>query len=714
MKQVLVQKGAAILKEVPIPQIGKGELLVQVQASCLSIGTELSGIRHSGTPIWRRALQQPEKAKLAFQMAAKQGLRRTWKFIGDKRDTASPTGYSAAGIVVKVGDGVKGFSIGDRVACAGASYAYHAELIKAPVNLCSEIPEGLDWNEAATVTLGAIALQGVRRANPTLGETFVVIGLGVLGQLTSQMLKANGCRVIGMDLDETRLDLACSLGMDHAHHPENSDIEQIARLTNGYGADGVIITAATPSDKVVSNAFQVCRRKGRVVLVGDVGLNLQREDFYAKEIDFLISTSYGPGRYDSRYEEEGLDYPIGYVRWTENRNMSEYLRLQAEGKVNTKKMVSDTYPIDQATEAYASLQAQPTPLLVLLNYPNAKPDSTTRVPTSNSTRKTSTGKIRIALIGAGNFARSTHLPNIAERLDKLELRAIANRTGHTAVTCAEQFGAAYATSDYKDVLADPDVDAVIIATRHHLHAGTALEALKAGKHVLLEKPLALSNEELSSLDDYITDNEDAPILLTGYNRRFSPYAKDLRETIGSASTPFIINYRMNAGHIPPENWVHGPEGGGRNLGEACHIYDLFTYLAQSRTTKLSAHSLTPNTSHYTSNDNFVATLSFANGAVATLTYTALGSKDFPKETAELYVNGSIAKLDDYSCLQTYGARSKTLKTKQQDKGLNNELDEFIRGIEGGKWPIPWWEQCQSARNALDVEKALSAPSNEKS
>lgn len=710
MKQVLILKGAAIVAEVPAPRVVPGEVLVRVEASCLSVGTELSSVRSSAVPIWKRALRQPEKVATTLKMVATMGLGRTWSLVKEKRDAAHPTGYSASGMVVEVSADIHDLVPGDRVACAGAQCAHHAEFIRVPRNLCTLLPESLDWESASTVTLGAIALQGIRRAQPTLGESFVVIGLGILGQLTAQLLRANGCRTIGADLDRDRIALARGLGMELGLHPDDgSDIEQVARLTDGLGADGVIITAATPSDAVVSTAFKMSRKKGRVVLVGDVGLHLNRADFYEKEIDFLISTSYGPGRYDHRYEEQGLDYPAAYVRWTENRNMAEYLRLLAEKRVQVEPLISARYPINEATAAYASLTAGTAkPMMVLLTYPGngAEPVRTLRL---NSKAKTTSGRIRVAMLGAGGFARSAHLPNLQSLNDRFALQAVVTRTGHSASAVAKQFGAAYASTDYEEILADSEVDAVIIATRHHLHGAMALAALQAGKHVLVEKPLALTGKELHALNEFITTASDkpSPLLMTGYNRRFSPYARRMSELLRDRSGPFMLNYRMNAGYIPLNHWVHGPEGGGRNLGEACHIYDLFTYLTNVEVTCVSAQSVRPRSHQYARNDNFVATLSYADGSVTTLTYTALGHKDYPKETADLYVDGKLAMMEDYKRLDVYGTKGKSIRTAIQEKGLKEELIAFADGINSGTWPIPWWQQLQTARIAFDIDRSLS-------
>jgi predicted dehydrogenase/threonine dehydrogenase-like Zn-dependent dehydrogenase len=714
MKQVLIKKGAAYAVELPAPQVEAGEALVRVQVSCLSIGTELTGLRGSGVPLWKRALSQPEKLLTTIKMISNDGLRRTLNVLQEKKEEVSPTGYSAAGIVVAVGANIQDLSVGDRVACAGGQYAHHAEYIRVARNLCAPIADSVDFESASTVTLGAIALQGVRRAQPTLGETFVVVGLGILGQLTVQMLRANGCRVIGTDPDRSRIAMAISLGMEHGQHPDDSDLATVARLTDGYGADGVIITAATPSDAVVSNAFKVCRKKGRVVLVGDVGLSLNRSDFYAKEIDFLISASYGPGRYDQRYEEGGLDYPIGYVRWTENRNMAEYLRLIAAGHVQVTPMVAARFTIEEATAAYAAIGGISKPLVALLTYP---PEAVEVTPTRRlllrAVPRLGADKIRIALVGAGSFARSAHLPNIQSLSDHYTLRAVVSRTGPNAKAVGDQYGADYVTTDPEEVFSDPDVDAVLIATRHHLHGSFALAALKAGKHVLVEKPLTLSPVELAELQVFFAGSVGGglgaarPILLTGYNRRFSPHAMRMKAMLETRCAPFILNYRMNAGYIPRDHWVHSIEGGGRNMGEACHIYDLFTFLADSEVVSISAHAIKPGTAYYGRSDNFVTTLSFADGSVATLTYTALGNKDYSKETADLYVDGKIAVLDDYKTLTVHGDNKLSLNFSRQDKGLMNELVRFAGGIKAGEWPIPWWQQVQVSEIGFAVEGAFS-------
>lgn len=709
VKQVLIKQGQAIVEEVPSPQVEPGTLLVEVDHSCISIGTEMSGIRATGMPLWERALKQPENVKKALQMIATQGILKTTSLIQERLVAGLPTGYSAAGTVIEVGEGVSDIKPGDRVACAGAQCAHHAQIIRVPRNLCAPIPENLAFSEASTVTLGAIALQGVRRASPTLGETFVVIGLGILGQMTVQLLAANGCRVIGIDLDPSRIDLAKGLGMAIGINPgAGDDTEQVWRMTGGIGADGVIITAATASNQVMSTSFNMCRKKGRVVLVGDVGLDLNRNDFYLKELDFFISSSYGPGRYDGNYEEKGLDYPVGYVRWTENRNMVEYLNCLAEGKVRIAQLVSATRPVSEAAEAYESLKSEGAkPLMVLLEYPKERsPDKVVPNPSAVAAAQ---GKIRIAVVGAGGFAKAIHLPNLQALKDSYHVQAIVSRTGHNAMSTAKQFGANYASTDFGAVLEDKNVDAILIATRHDLHAGMVLDALKAGKHVLVEKPLALTGSELEAIEAYYQGIDSPPILLTGFNRRFSRYAKKIRELTEGRSNPMILNYRMNAGYIPLDNWVHGNEGGGRNRGEACHIYDLFTYLTCSKVMSVQAATIRPTTGYYSPSDNFVATMTFEDGSVATLTYTALGAKDYPKEKMELYCDGKVIVLDDYKSLSIAGSKASGIETKAIDKGQIEELEAFAKAIrKGGEWPIPLWQQIQATEIALRVERALAS------
>lgn len=711
MKQVIIKQGTAVVEDIPAPKVEPNTVLVRVENSCISIGTEMSGVKMSGLPLWKRALNQPENVKKVVQMVATHGVSKTKSVVQGRLGAGNATGYSAAGVVIGVGEGVDEFSLGDRVACAGAQCAHHAEIIRVPRNLTVRVPDELSLTEACSVTLGAIAMQGVRRAQPTLGENIVVVGLGILGQITAQLLQANGCRVIGIDLDTERVKLAIELGMDVGLFPDDGDsIQQIARLTDGIGADGVIVTAATPSNEVLSTAFKMCRKKGRVVLVGDVGLDINRSDIYAKELDFFVSTSYGPGRYDNNYEEKGLDYPAAYVRWTENRNMSEYLRLSAEGKLNIAPLVAESYLIDNAQVAYESLKAEgQKPLMVVLNYPERAIEEVLNSRIENpSVKAVSAKKVRFSLVGAGGFAKGVHLPNIEAMGKVAHLQAVVSRTGHNALATSKQFAANYATTDYQDVLGDNDVDAVIITTRHDLHADMTLKALEAGKHVLVEKPLSLTPEELDSIQKFYdnADENTAPLLLTGFNRRFSKYARAIKKVTDKRTNPMILSYRMNAGYIPLEHWVHKEEGGGRNRGEACHIYDLFTYLIDSKVKQVSAYSIKPATEYYSRRDNFVATITFEDGSIANLIYTALGSSEYPKENLEVFVDGKVIKMIDYKSIEYFGLSGEKISDSVPDKGQKDELEQFITDIKAGSWTIPLWQQIQATQIANQVEVQL--------
>jgi len=713
VKQVLIRQGRAVVEEVPAPAVQAGTVLVAVRYSCISVGTEMSAIRSTDLPLWERARRHPESVLKVLGMVKEHGISRTRDFVEGQLGVGIPVGYSASGVVLQAGEGVSDLHPGDRVACAGSQCAYHAEVIRVSRNLAVPVPAAVGFESASTVALGAIAIQGVRRAQPTLGESFVVVGLGILGQLTAQILKHNGCRVIGSDLDPSRISIATGLGMDAALDPsDGNSVEHVFRLTDGIGADGVIITASSPSDTIVSTAFAMCRKKGRVVLVGDVGLNLQRSDIYQKELDFLVSTSYGPGRYDRNFEEKGLDYPVGYVRWTENRNMAEYLRLVAEERLRLAPLITAIHPMEDAPAAFERLRSgTDKPLTVLLSYPAAdKAAEHSRTIPNPSARPATVDRVRIALVGAGEFARSVHLPNLTLHSSRFHLQAVVSSAGHNATSVAKQFRAGYSTTEYRQVLSDPEVDAVLIATRHNLHAEMVLDALNAGKHVFVEKPLALTREDLGRIAGFFEsrkEGEITPVLMTGFNRRFSPYARRIRELVGERRNPMILNYRMNAGYIPLDHWVHGEEGGGRNLGEACHVYDLFTFLTGSHVCSVEAMSLRSSTGGYSSTDNFVATMRFEDGSVASLTYTALGSKEFPKESLEIFVDGKVIEMKDYRRLTVHGAKIHGLETKNPEKGHREELEVFSRVVrEGGEWPIPLWQQIQATEIALAVERRL--------
>jgi len=708
MKQVLIRDGEATVTEVPAPQVGSRNILVRVKHSCISVGTEMAGVRGSVNPLYKRLLEKPARIKKAFEFVRDQGIARTWSLVTGELTESQTTGYSAAGEVVEVGSDVAGFKPGDLVACAGVGVANHAELIDVPVNLAAKVPAGLPTDLASTVTLGAIALQGVRRCNPTLGETIVVIGLGVLGQITAQLLLANGCRVIGVDVDARRVNYAMEGGVPFGIDPGTENVvERIHLLTEGLGADAVIIVASTPSHEVVHEAMKACRKKGRVVLVGDVGLNLNRRDLYAKELDFLISCSYGPGRYDPKYEEEGQDYPLAYVRWTENRNMEAYLALLAAGKVKVDRLPSRTYDLDQADRAFSALAAPgDKPLLVFLRY-NAGESAFNRTAVLRSPPSRAK-EIRVAVVGAGGFAQGVHLPNLIKLRHRYELRYVVSRTGSKALNVARRFGAAKASTDFEQMLGDEEVDLVIICTRHHLHAQMALQALRAGKHVLVEKPLCLNEQELLQIQDFFNGDGHSHVLLTGFNRRFSPAMRLASQWLSNRTQPMIINYRMNAGRIPPEHWVHGQEGGGRNIGEACHIYDLFNFLTGSEFESVQARSISSSGGNSFPRDNFVATLAYSDGSVCTLTYTALGCKEHAKEEMEIFVDGKVVSLIDFQSLRMVGAARGMWRAAEPQKGQLQELEALAECLRnGGDWPLDLEQQVAAMKVCFEVEKQLA-------
>lgn len=705
MKQVLTSADGIKVADVPAPGVSDKTILVRVEHSCISVGTEIAGVKAASEPLYRRALRQPEKVLRAINLLREKGLAATVDRIRSA-GSGVQLGYSAAGTIVACGADVSLFSPGDRVACAGSGIANHAELIEVPVNLAVKIPAAVDSAAASTVALGAIALQGVRRATPTLGETVLVVGLGILGQLTVQLLKSNGCRVIGADLLEQRTHIGLAAGMDHAADPGADDyVSGILRLTGGHGADAVIVTAATPDSRVINDAVRACRRKGRVIIVGDVGLDMDRGELYAREVDLLISTSYGPGRYDTAYEIEGRDYPLPYVRWTENRNMEAYLDLLAAGKMRLDLIPTQISDIGAAAGAYRDIQSGGGgKLLFLLNYPEGVDATPRRIPLPVT--RPHSGGIRTALIGAGSFAQGMHLPNLMQAGSAYSLHTIASRNGATARALAERYGAAHASTDADEALANPDVDLVFISTRHHLHAALTLKALAAGKHVFVEKPLALHAAELEAIEEFFRTHADAPMLMTGFNRRFSPALVRARDALAARRGPVMLNYRINAGFLPPEHWVHGEQGGGRNIGEACHIYDVCNFLIGGHPQRTQAQAVAPVSAQWRRNDNFVATLGYPDGSVCTITYTALGHNDYAKERMEIFVDGKVIALDDYKSLTITGAHGGNWTGAGADKGHQRELAALAEGIRSGRWPISLADQIAATRTSFDVETQL--------
>ena len=713
MLQAIVKKGKVLGEKIPAPVVSKGSLLLKVVNSCISVGTEISGIKASGKSLIKRSLEQPENVNKVLKMVKNDGIFKTFSKVKDRLDSGSPTGYSLSGLVIATGDGIKNFKVGDAVAAAGAGIANHAEYVDVPENLVIKMPKDMDFIHASTVALGGIAIQGVRRCNLSLGEFCVVVGTGILGLLSVQMLRLIGVRVIAVDLDEKRLDIAKEVGAEITINSLVDDpMRAVENITGGYGADSVLFTAATNSSEPLSQSFKMCKKKGKVVLVGVVGMHINREDIYSKELDFLISTSYGPGRYDSNYEEKGFDYPYAYIRWTENRNMTEYLRLVHSGNIKLDKLISAIFPIGKVTEAFESLRnPNDRPLMVILDY--GKPELDTLEKYVNQDRKVyinnftaKRGTLNIALIGAGSFATGMHLSNIEKLSKKYRLYAVVNRTGYKAKTVAQQYRANYATTNYDDILNDDNVDLVLISTRHDSHAELTLKALKAGKNVFVEKPLATSQEELNRIKEFYANNNfyDKPILMVGFNRRFSKYAQEIKKHTNKRISPLFINYRINAGYIPLDNWVH--ESGGRIIGEACHIIDLMSFFTNSRIESISYESLTPNKGQFKANDNKSIILKYQDGSVCTIEYFAVGSKDFPKEYMEVHFDEKSIVLDDYKSLKGYGIKIKEISTPISQKGHLEEFDRLYEtlNVNTKEWPIEFWDIVQTTEITFEVAK----------
>ena len=624
-------------------------------------------------------------------------------------------GYSAAGEVVAVGDGVEGFSVGDLVACSGAGKANHADYVCVPRNMVCRVPVGCDLRLAATTTVGTIALQGVRRASPRIGETACVLGLGLIGQMTVQILRANGVRVLGLDLDQQRVARAIDIGMDAGTSDPGKFRLLVRDFTKGRGGDQVLITAATKSDSPINLAMEVARAKGVVVIVGDIGLSVKREVFYRKEIDLLMSTSYGPGRYDTEYEEGGHDYPFGYVRWTLNRNMQAYMELIADGRLKLLPLIDREVDVGEAPATYHELAAMEgsAPLAVLLRYPDDSrplpeaPDAA-RISVRGH-RKVPNGVARYALVGAGAFGTSMLVPQMAKRKDRFFLRGVVSRNTTASGNFARTNQVEVLATDLDEVLNDPAFDLMVIATRHHQHADQTIRAVEAGKHVFVEKPLAITWEQLDRIASCYEALAEKPLLMVGFNRRFSPALQKLKQVIAERRSPLIVNYRLNGGYIPADHWVQGAHGGGRNIGEACHMYDVFRFLAGKPVAGISARAIDPGGLPYLRTDNFCATLSYEDGSVGNLVYTALGPKQgMPKERIEVFCDGEAYVLDDFKSLVRASDAEVLWQSDIVDKGHFEQLSRFGDAIANGlEAPIVFGEIVETSAVALHIDDLLN-------
>lgn len=718
MRQILqsLRTGETALRDVPCPTIGAGEILIRSRVTLVSAGTERMLVEFGKASLIEKARQQPDKVRQVLDKIKTDGLVPTLTAVRSKLDQPIPLGYCNVGTVLEVGAGVDGVCPGDRVVCNGA----HAEIVCAPKNLCVKIPDGVCDESAAFAVLGAIGLQGVRLAQPTLGEAFVVSGLGLIGLLTVQLLRAHGCRVLGLDYSESRLQLAETLGAETFNLGTGGDpIAAAKTFSRGRGIDGVLITASTDSDEPVHQAAEMCRKRGRIVLVGVVGLKLSRADFYEKELSFQVSCSYGPGRYDADYEQRGIDYPVGFVRWTEQRNFEAVLDMMTDGRVNPNSLISHRFAIEDAVGAYELISGKTPSLGVLLHYPHPSdmPEEQLRKHTvrlHHPGRSDSSTQPRVACIGSGNYASQVLIP--AFQKASANLVRVASRNGLTAMLAARKFGFDEATSDLNAVFSDPKIDAVVIATRHDSHAALACRALEAGKHVFIEKPLALNTLDLARvLETYDRVAQQrptsAPVLTVGFNRRFASQIQKMKSLLSELNEPKSFVMTVNAGAIPGGHWVHDPVmGGGRIIGEGCHFIDLLRFLCGHPITAVQATMLGRETAVDIRDDKLTMTLSFADGSFGTVHYLANGHRSISKERLEVFCAGRVLQLDNFRKLTAVGWKKfRKMNLWSQDKGQLAEVRAFLQAITaGGPSPIPIDELAEVTRVSFDVVRAAES------
>jgi polar amino acid transport system substrate-binding protein len=689
MKQVVQspRTGKLELVEVPAPALAPGLVLVHNQFSVVSPGTEKQSLDFARKSIVGKARSRPDLVKQVGRKLAQEGPLPTYRAVTTRLDAPQPLGYSCAGVVAGVGEGVTNFAVGDRVACAGAGYANHAEIVCVPENLVARVPDGVELEQAAFATLGAIAMQGLRVAEPTLGEVAALIGLGLVGQLTLQLLHANGCRVLGIDLDSTRVKQALAQGAEWTAAPADDHSSWRDSATGGYGADFAIVTAASSNSAPIDLAADLCRMKGRVVAVGATAMDLDRRNFYDKELELRMSMSYGPGRYDRRYEELGLDYPISHVRWTENRNLQAFLALIASGSIDPGHLDTQTVDFDEAESAYEELaNGERRSLAIVFRYPgNANQKRT--LPVAPAKLRASVDSLGIAFVGAGNYAKGVLLPAVA-KASGIRPVQVVTATGPSAKRTAEKFSYENCGTDPEAAFSNDDVDLVFIATRHDSHAPLAERALRSGKAVWLEKPAGLSAGHVESLID--TARDTGTFLALGYNRRFSSHARAIRDAFRDRNGPLAIRYTVAPGPTPVGSWLTDPAvGGGRVIGEVCHFVDLCAFLAGAAPTRVFARALAENPEV---DDSIVALLGFADGSTATIEYLANANGELSKERFEVSSGGRTAQCDNFRITSISGQKS--VKSVNQDKGQVTAVAEILAAAKSG------------ARSPFDLDELL--------
>lgn len=677
MKQILqdLKNGETVVADVPVPAVGRGALLIRSTCSLVSAGTERMLVDFGKGNLLQKARQQPDKVRQVLEKIKTDGLSATLNAVRNKLDTPLPLGYCNVGRVVDIGASVEGFSLNDRVISNGK----HADYVSVPKNLCAKIPDGVDDESAAFTVIGAIALQGIRLVQPTLGETVVVTGLGLIGLVAVQLLRAHGCRVLGIDFDESKIALAREFGAETVSLARGEDpVAAAQRYSRGRGVDAVLITASTKSSEPIHQATAMCRKRGRIVLVGVVGMEMSRADFYEKELSFQVSCSYGPGRYDPQYEEKGHDYPLGFVRWTEQRNFEAILDMLADGRLDFKKLISHRFPIDDAKEAYELISGG-NPLGVLLGYaePSA-PEPLQRTIAIGAPATPARGTATIGFIGAGNYASGTLIPAFAR--SGAQLHAVASASGVSSVHVAKKFSIPTASSDTASLLRDGAIDTVVITTRHDSHAYWTQQALQAGKHVFVEKPLALNRAQLDDIERTHAAHPER-LLMVGFNRRYAPHTRIAKKALDAKKGPKSLVMTVNAGAIPADHWLQDPEvGGGRIIGEACHFIDLLRHLVGAPIA--SVHALGAGAGNI--RDTVSITLGFADGSIGSVNYFANGGKAFPKERLDIFAGGSILQLDNFRSLRSYNwPRVENSRLWRQDKGQQECTRAFVAAIASG-------------------------------
>jgi predicted dehydrogenase/threonine dehydrogenase-like Zn-dependent dehydrogenase len=699
LKQIIqdLKTGQTLLADVPSPGVKKGSVLIRTRMSLVSLGTERMLVEFGKANLIDKARQQPDKVKQVIDKIKSDGLWPTLDVVFKKLGEPLPLGYCNAGEVIAVGEGVSEFKVGDRVVSNG----HHAEIVLVPKNLVAKIPDSVTDEQASFTVISAIGLQGIRLVNPTFGETITVIGLGLIGLITCQLLKANGCNVIGYDFDEAKVKLAAQFGVDA--FVASSDADPVAiclQKTAGIGVDGVIITASTQSDAVISQAAQMSRKKGRIVLVGVIGLDIKRSDFFEKELSFQVSCSYGPGRYDEQYEQKGIDYPLPYVRWTEKRNFESVLVALSNGSLKVDPLITEIVPLEEYKSIYGNIGGTRS-IASLMRYSTRDGVAETKIQVNKNNFQG--GKAVFGIVGAGNFTKMMIVPTMKKLGYKVKY--IASERGLSSTILAKKYGITFATSDYQEILKDNEVDAVAIAVRHNMHAKLTVEALNAGKHVFVEKPLALTLSDISLIE--AAQRASGKTVTVGFNRRFSPFALKAKEILKGAGAINVIA-NMNAGFIPPNSWVHDLQvGGGRIVGEACHMIDLITFFTGSlvKEVVMTAAGTQPDES----TDNASLLLKYQNGSVGVINYFSNGSKSYSKERVEIYSQGKTLVIDNFRKLHCFGAKGDLSKT--QDKGHYNQF-KFLqeRLLEGGSELIPFEQIVNTSRAAIAAIESLKVAS----